>query len=242
MTGPTEEPNPVAEPISAPDEQARAAWAAVLEMRRSLIATWVGVVVNLAVVLVALGAPLIQQHFEARALNQRHDELKTLLVTDISEDLRDSRPPNGLPKPENSSDRADPKLIAFAIDRMNLAVDFDDRTREEARERYSFAREFPDLNWLVEDYTTLFQNFRENALSARGELANTRDLTVGAVFERVNSVVADMAADYRHIRLLVDLNTEPRTGRVKPGIVLFGSCSQPEHKGSCNRPLPEPSS
>lgn len=67
--------------------QSDASWAAVREARRAVNAAWVSILVNAAVVAVALGAPFIQEYAEKKRDDAFHRSVKVEVVRQIKESL-----------------------------------------------------------------------------------------------------------------------------------------------------------
>ena len=109
-------------PIEIANDQAKAAWAAVREARRGINVAWFSVFVNLAVVIVALAAPYIQQSIARQEQIQRHDEIKTAIFESMEESTRTFQLPEPLPAPDNADDPAYPELIDFSIDRASHMI------------------------------------------------------------------------------------------------------------------------
>ena len=52
-----------------------------------------------------------------------------------------------------------------------------------------------------------------------------------------DNITKSLNSDFREVRLIVELNTDPKTGDVLPGPVIVGDCSGVEYKDRCAAPL-----
>jgi len=78
----------IATEVEALSEEAKAAWAAVDEARRGINAAWASVLINTAVVLVAVGIPYLQRHWDDREKQAQFERAKDHLSTEMASIVR----------------------------------------------------------------------------------------------------------------------------------------------------------
>ena len=226
-------------PPAVPDRRDQADWMAVHHANRAVTVAWVSAVVNLLVVFVALGTPLIQNMVEKSAKSREEYNSKISLISEARKSFNDGVESRSDVRAALSPGIAtnDPSYYKQRIEQIE-EIDFTLANHEREIE-FLFAGVSSDIGYRNIAYTMLmrYNHLRVTAKRTKFFLENRDLVTADVAKASDNSFIQSYDDDLRELRLAIVLNTNPKTGTVNPGEPSYGTCLDDTNRVLCEKPL-----
>ncbi|MFB0875476.1 MULTISPECIES: hypothetical protein [unclassified Sphingobium] len=215
-----------------------AEWAAVREARRAVNVAWVSTLINALVIIVAVGAPFLQQFVNGQEQAALHFAIKKQMMDDIREALKvaDAEQPVEVDLAGPADERASPEIVALARLHLQQMARESRMEADEINRQYQLDRDDFDLWRLVGEMKEVYTELGSEAESADALLSVLPFTTNAVVKEKIEGTVDSAIDQLRDLRLIYQLNVNP-DGSVKPSRVIFASCKDDSHKAGCAKPI-----